>query len=377
MSLKVCIAANALGYPQGGGHLWTYLNWALGFRALGCEVIWLELINPSDSTERIAANVAAMKGRLARYGLADKLALASHCGAVVAEELRVGCLDLDAAAESDLLLNFCYGANPVIVNRFRTSALLDIDPGPLQLWISQRSIEVASHDHYLSIGETVGKPDARFPDCGLRWRYTPPCVALDWWPVRRASLDACFTTITHWTADEWIEGPEGWVANDKRTGFSDFLDLPLHSAHKFERALILGHDEQEERLALMHRGWHIQNAHEVAGSPWDYQHYIQRSLGEFSCAKPSYVRFQTAWVSDRTLCYLASGKPVVAQNTGPSEFLPDGAGLFRFRTIKEATNALSQVTADYETHARPARALAAEFFDARKVAAKLLEQTLT
>ena len=88
MSLKVCIAADALGYPQGGGHLWVYLNWALGFRALGCEVVWLELIKPSDSTERIAANVAAMKERLARFGLAGSLALASPSGAALPEELR-------------------------------------------------------------------------------------------------------------------------------------------------------------------------------------------------------------------------------------------------------------------------------------------------
>jgi hypothetical protein len=30
-----------LGYPEGAGHLWVYLNWALSLHALGCRVIWL------------------------------------------------------------------------------------------------------------------------------------------------------------------------------------------------------------------------------------------------------------------------------------------------------------------------------------------------
>ena len=120
----------------------------------------------------------------------------------------------------------------------------------------------------------------------------------------------------------------------------------------------------------------MRDAEVVAFTPWDYQRYIQESRGEFSCAKPSCVRLQNAWVSDRTLCYLASGKPAVVQHTGPSRFLPDAAGLCRFRTLEEAVHCLETVAADYERHCRLARALAEELFDARKVVARVLERAL-
>jgi hypothetical protein len=124
-------------------------------------------------------------------------------------------------------------------------------------------------------------------------------------------------------------------------------------------------------------GGRVVNAHVVALTPWDYQSYIQGSLGEFSCGKPSYVRLETAWVSDRTLCYLASGKPTLVQYTGQSGFLPDAAGLFRFRDLKEAAKCVERVLVDYEHQCMLARNLAEEYFDARKVVANMLERALS
>ena len=107
-----------------------------------------------------------------------------------------------------------------------------------------------------------------------------------------------------------------------------------------------------------------------------YRAYIQKSRGEFSCAKPSCMKFQNAWISDRTLCYLASGKPAVVQNTGPSSFLPNGEGLFRFSTMEEAVAAFSAINADYERHCRAARAVAEAYFDAKQVLADMLNAAL-
>jgi hypothetical protein len=141
-------------------------------------------------------------------------------------------------------------------------------------------------------------------------------------------------------------------------------------------AILLGEDEEKDRNLLISNGWHLQDSHAVTSTPQDYRHYIQNSYGEFSCAKPSYVRLQSAWISDRTLCYLASGKPVVVQNTGRSRFLPDDAGMFRFHDLKGAVHCLSQVLLDYDKHRAFARALAEEFFDAQKVTSRLLEKTI-
>jgi len=123
-------------------------------------------------------------------------------------------------------------------------------------------------------------------------------------------------------------------------------------------------------------GWRIRRSREVAATPEMYQRYIQRSRGEFSCVKRSCIEFQNAWVSDRTACYLASGKPVVVQNTGPSEFLPNGEGMFRFATPVEAARAFDQINADYEHHCKAARRLAEAHFDAKKTAAKILSHAL-
>jgi hypothetical protein len=376
MSVTVCLFAHTLDYPDGGGHLWVYLNWALGLRALGCRVVWLEGVDAKRSADRVRMQAAALKERLRPYGLADDVAVCAWSGEPLVADATEGCLDLEAATEVDVLLNFRYDVRPEVVSRFRRSALIDIDPGLLQVWMSRGGISVARYDVYFTTGETVGRPGARFPDGGQKWNYTPPCVALDWWPPVRAAEDSPFTTISHWCMDAWeVEEDGHYYCNDKRCGFLPFLDLPKHTAQPLELALCLKGDEAE-RAVLEGRGWRVRESWEVSSTPWDYQHYVQESRGEFSCAKQSCVRLQNAWVSDRTLCYLASGKPAVVQHTGPSRFLPDSAGLFRFRNVEQAAQCLEKATENYERECGSARALAEEYFDAQKVARCVLERAL-
>jgi len=374
VSRTVCIVANTITYPEGGGHLWAYLNWALGLRALDCRVVWLEAVNPDTSAHELAAAAAALKNRLRPYGLADSVALCARTGASPLPEVD-GCLDLDAANEADLLLNFVYGLPREVVQRFRRAALVDIDPGLLQTWVSKGAISIAPHDVYFTIGETVGHPGSAFPDVGLAWTYTPPPVPLDWWRPTPAGSDPSFTTVTHWHAFEWAEWDGKPYLNDKRTGFLPFLDLPQRTSAPLELALCMERGDQEW-AELRQRGWRVRHAWDVASTPWDYQGYIRTSLGEFSCTKPAYVRMQTAWISDRTLCYLASGKPAVVQHTGPSRFLPEAGGVFRFRTVDEAARGLDTVMADYPRHSALAHALAAEHFDAAKVLGRVLARAL-
>jgi hypothetical protein len=388
MSITICIApAKTLYYPNGGGHLWVFLNWALGLRALGCEIIWLEAITRANSADTIREYVAALKLCLERYGLVNCLALYSSTDEPLPIDLTaIDCLDLEAATAADLLLEFRYDTPSKVVSRFRRSAVVDIDPGLLQLWVSQGQLCIAPHDAYFTIGETVGQPGSQVPDLGLNWIYTPPCVALDWWPRREANSNAAFTTVAHWYAGAWLSD-EDKQPEDKRTGFLPFLDMPLFTNHALELALDLWPEGTvprdttmrlaQQRSRLRRRGWRVVNAHMVAPTPWDYQHYIQQSFGEFSCAKPSCLRLENAWISDRTLCYLASGKPAVIQHTGTSRFLPDSAGLFRFRNVKEASGCIERVVMDYDKQCKLARDLAEDYFDARKVVATVLERALS
>jgi hypothetical protein len=185
-----------------------------------------------------------------------------------------------------------------------------------------------------------------------------------------------FTTVSSWWGDEWITDGTNVYENNKRVSFLEFADLPCLTSQTLELALYFGRGDTQDLKILGSRGWRVRHSCDVARSPEMYRVYIQRSRGEFSCAKPSCMKFQNAWISDRTLCYLANGKPAVVQHTGPSCFLPEAEGLFRFRTLEEAACALSTIERDYERHSRLARALAEEHFDARKVVGSVLERAL-
>jgi hypothetical protein len=382
MSQTVWLSANTLHYPQGGGHMWVFLNWALGLRDLGFEVVWLEGVVKGGwipGPQELAQRLTELKARLAPYGLAERVALWTNDGGAVPRDVAGRCLALEMAADADLLLNINYQTPAPVISRFRRSVLIDIDPGLLQTWLSDRSynFSIPAHDLLFTIGETVGQPGAKFPDLGLEWHYTPPCVALSWWRPVQALPPAPFTTVSHWYSDNWLRDDAGnlW-SNEKRTAFISFIDLPRRTSQVLELALQLRKEDEPDRLMLRQHGWRVRDAWTVASTPWDYQRYVQDSSGEFSCVKPSCVRLQNAWISDRSLCYLASGKPAVIEYTGPSRFLPDHGGLLRFRDLPEAVRCLETLAADYETHCRRARALVEEHFDAKKVVRKVLERAL-
>jgi hypothetical protein len=165
-----------------------------------------------------------------------------------------------------------------------------------------------------------------------------------------------------------------WYANSKRAAFQPYLDLPKQSAAPLELALNLNHHQQE--IDLLHDyGWRVIDS-SVVSDPQDYRRYIQNSLGEFSAAKPAYVRMKSGWLSDRTVCYLASGKPVIIEKTGDSDLFEGNEGMIRFTDKEEARAGLAKVIADYPRHSKAARALAEEHLDAKKVLRSVLERTL-
>jgi hypothetical protein len=270
---------------------------------------------------------------------------------------------------ADLLLNFHQRIHPELLARARRTALVDIDPGLLQYWISSGLLDVPEHDIYLTIGETVGTPAAKFPDCGLNWVHIRPPVFLDEWPLRPpADPTAAFTTVSSWHGDEYILEGDGYWDNNKRVEWMRFVDLPKMTKQPLEIATFFGKKDATDRLVLERHRWRVRHTVDVAGTPEDYRSYVQSSRGEFSCAKPSCMRFQNAWVSDRTLCYLASGRPAVVQDTGPSAYLPSGEGLHRFSNPEQAAAAIAAVNADYERNSRVAREIAEAYFDATEVA---------
>jgi hypothetical protein len=381
MTTVVVSAHNVASFPEGGGHFWVYMQYVQGLRRLGCEVYWLEALLSSGDAERDAAALAVFERRMDRFGLGGKVITYRSQSGGDGGEARdyVGLRGAEAEAvfcRADLLLNFHYAIDPRLLSCFRRTALVDIDPGLLQFWISRGQLAVGPHDYYFTTGETVGTPDARFPDCGIQWLRIRPSVCLDAWPYVGRGGRGVFTTVSNWYGLDWIVDGDEVHENTKRVAFLRYAELPRLTLQRLELALFLIDTDAADRELLEHHGWRIRHSREVAGTPEAYQAYVQSSRGEFSCAKPSCIMFQNAWVSDRTLCYLASGRPVVVQDTGPSAFLPNGEGMFRFSSLGEAVEALAAVNADYERHRRAARELAESYFDARKTCQRILDLAL-
>lgn len=406
MTTVVISPSNVAGFPDGGGHFWVFMQYVQGLRALGCDVYWLETFRGTGDAQRDQNDLGIFLERMRRFDMTGKVMIdrpnqpfptADDVNGLVATGKRAE----DVCAHADLLLNFSYNVETELLARFKRTALIDIDPGLLQFWISHGQIQVSPHDTYFSTGETVGKKDALFSDCGISWQRMRPIVSLKDWPVRFLPDATALTTVSGWWGDEWIsDGQDLLYQNNKRVSFMEFGELAANTEQILELALALGLEDPvdpEERqlrqqgessgqidyqgdaadkITLEAHGWRIRLADEVAGTPENYRQYVQHSRGEFSCAKPSCMKFQNAWVSDRSLCYLASGKPVIVQDTGPSAFLPDAEGMFRFTTIDDALGAIDAMNSDYRSHCLAARDLAERFFDATKVLTNVLDIAL-
>ena len=388
MATVVISPCNVVNSIDVGGHFLVYMQYAQALRRLGCDVYWLERFRSSGDQDQDANRLGTFLKRMERYGMGGKTILYTSCEQQ--DEQRNDRLDqrqyIGVTTEhanavfrrADLLLNFQYAIDPALLSRFRRTALVDIDPGLLQFWIATGQLFVPQHDLYFSTGETVGTPSARFPDCGLPWIHIRPPICLELWPYTYNPNCEAFTTVSSWWGEtDWITIDKRIIyVNTKRASFLDFVELPRGTSQVIELALFLGEGDEEDRQILEGHGWRIRHSREVSATPEMYQAYIQQSRGEFSCAKPSCIKFQNAWVSDRTLCYLASGKPVVVQNTGPSSFLPNGEGMFRFSTPDEAADALATINAAYERHCRVAREIAEAYFDSRRILERILSIAL-
>jgi hypothetical protein len=381
MTTVVLATVRMLEFLDGGGHFWVYMQYAEGLRRHGCDVYILDAFTGQRATHPDPVSLDRFLERMAAHDLRDKVVITT--GDATAEHRNgryVGLADdevRDLFRSADLLLNFNYRLSADVVSAFARSALIDIDPGLLQFWISGRMLAPAAHDAYFTTGETVGSSGSEIPDCGLRWINIRPPVCLERWPYTYRPDAATFTTVSSWWGHrEYVGSRESYFDNNKRASYLRFTELPRHTDQPLELALYLAEADEPDRRLLEEHGWRVRHSREVARTPEDYQAYIQGSRGEFSCAKPSCTRFANAWVSDRSLCYLASGKPVVAEYTGPSSYLPDDQGLFRFTTTADAVRAFEAINGDYERHCRLARRLAEEHFDAKAITAGILERAL-
>jgi hypothetical protein len=388
--MSVVIVAGALANkPFNGGEAWVRLNWILGFRRLGFEVHFLEEIKRAtciDSPGRPCAfpdcaNLAFFRQVTDQFGLSGSATLVYENGEQTHGRSHADLLEL--AETADLLLNISgHLASEALLKKFRRKAYIDIDPGFTQFWHADpnTTFKLRGHDYYFTIGENIGSPDCHIPTGGIRWRPIRQPVVLEDWPVAAARERMRFTTVASWRGSY---GPVQFGGRNyglKVHEFRKVLPLPRRvrgteaKGPVFEIALDIHPADARDLAALRENGWHVADPRAVAGDPAAFRRYVQGSGAEFSVAQGIYAETNSGWFSDRSVRYLASGKPVLVQDTGFGRNLPAGEGLVPFRTLEEAIDGAERITRDYERHCRAARAIAEDCFDSDRVLGKFLEE---
>ena len=383
--MRIVVTGLVATYPLGGVS-WDYLAYVDGFRRLGHDVLYLEdtgawFYHPAAQTfsDDPVPNLRYLCEALAVIGAADA------AWAVRAPDDRYHGLDRAAlrrfCAGADLFLNLsgsCWLRDDY--RGARRTAYLDSDPGYTQakLWAAEHGCAsedqlfsvalIRQHDRFFTFAEHVGAADCGVPACGFDWQPTRQPVVLERWPFTFDAAARRFTTVMSWkqeTAPPLIDGVQ---YGSKDVEFLRFLHLPERAPVELEVAIAGAPPRQQ----LAEHGWHVVEAQARSATMAQYQHYLQGSRGEWSVAKNIYVALRSGWFSTRSAFYLASGKPVVVQDTGWSAHYPTGAGLFAFATVDEAVAALAAVEADYRRHCEAARAVAERELAAPLVLGRLL-----
>ena len=359
-------------YFQGGGHWTWFLQYVLGLQQLGHRVFWLEVMRSTQKADADRQAVRKFFGRLTEFGLERDAAV------VVTPNSPVGDIDqvevhgrspielVGIARDADLLWNFWYALEDPFLHRFRRRAFIDVDPGHLQVCVALGACALGDHDTYLTVGLNVAEESCEIPTLGLKWRPFRPFVHMPSWHVAAdPGYQAPFTSVTHWQWEE-LHYQNRVLSLSKREAYLRYLTLPRITGRRFELAANISRaDPAGDRELLLRNGWNVVDPHHVAPTPAAYREFIQKSRVEFVCPKPIHLQLNTGWLSDRSIAYLASGRPVVSEDTGFSGKLPVGYGFLAFHSHDEAAAAVMEVDANYQRHSLAARELAETYFDSR------------
>jgi hypothetical protein len=381
--MKIIVVSGALAnkYRNGGG-AWERLSWVLGFRRLGFDVYFIEQIAPENCVDvrgqpaqfADCVNLAWFRSVTAWFQLSDRSALVHPSRLESTGMSWRQVLDVFEAAE--LLVNLSgHLTHPALIEPVRRKAYVDVDPGFTQFWHADPSVpfETAPHDDYFTIGENIGQAVCPIPTNGIPWRPTRQPVVLDFWPVVHQHEPSPFTTIASWRG---AYGPI--TVGGKRYGikaheFRKFSQLPKTVDDHFEIALDIHPNELDDLRMLRENGWCLVDPVPATGTPERFRDYVQRSGAEFSVAQGMYVDTNSGWFSDRTTRYLASGKPVLVQDTGFGRNLPTGSGLLSFRNLCDAVAGVEAIRSNYTSHCNAAREIAQDYFGSDKVLRRFLE----
>lgn len=388
-SLRIAVTGLAATYPF-GGVFWDYLQYVLGFKRLGHDVLYIEdtgkwcydpalgtfVEDGSNNAAFLARQISMLDPELSGYWFYRDAAgrTFGRSWEDVVRFCRSADLFVHISASCWMRDEYFLASRVAFIDSdpmYTQSSVPDYLAGSLSDGARARVDMLRGHHVFFTFGENVGAPDCRIPTGIFDWIPTRQPVVLDCFEGKSVPLSLrrrAFTTVASWEPAE--KGPvvEGVAYYGKSTEFLRFIELPARSSVPLELAMS-GRAPVDH---LCNHGWRVIDAYSVSSDPWAYRDYLANSLGEWSVAKNSYVASKSGWFSCRTACYLALGVPAVVQGTGFDRLIPTGEGLFGFSNPDEAIEGIEAVVRDPVRHARAAKDIAREYFDSNKVLNRLI-----
>lgn len=381
MSRRIVVAGAIANKVGSGGEAWVRMSWVRGFAELGYDVDFVEQIGADACVDETGAPADAgisynrryFDRVIRRFGLDGSATLVVDDGRTFGHRRDEM---LDRIREADLLVDISgHLRDEGLARAARRSVLVDIDPGFTQYWHAMGVAPIPEHDVYFTIGENIGSSTCSIPTCGRRWHATRQPVVLDDWPVSddaTRSFDR-FSTVGNWRGPYGAITIEGRILGLKVHEFRKVIALPTEVEARFELAMSFHPADAADRDALRATGWDVVDPAEHCAEPDAFRRYVQASSAEFSVAQGVYVETRSGWFSDRTARYLASGLPVLVQDTGFSGLLPTGLGIVPFSTYDEAIAGARDILARYDEHRIAARSIAESRFASDVVLSRFLE----
>lgn len=375
---RIIYCSYVVRYPLGGIFSWM-IHYLLGLKELGHEVYFVEKWGYPDScfdpsknvmSDDCTYGVAKTRDFFERFDLGDKWCFVERNGTYhglgkskIDEIFRTADLVIDHGAHGSWFEESQHAGLTV---------LIDGEPGNTQLKMSNKKdagIKLIEYDRYFSHGMNVGKKGNPIPTLGISWGRLFHPVTTKLFPFSTPPEGAPYSTIMNWQSGVTTTY-KGKLYGQKNIEFEKFKELPGLVKVKVELALA-GNEAPVQELRNM--GWSIRNPHKITESFDSFRQYLADSRGEFSFCKNVYVENNNGWFSDKSGAYLASGRPVVLQDTGFGQDLPTGEGLFAVKSAEEAAEAINEIEKDYPKHSGKAREIAKEYLEAKTVMGNFLK----
>jgi GT2 family glycosyltransferase len=365
------------------GVVWQTVHYLLGFQRLGYDVYYVEAHartpvmlmqeGDTDGSERAAGFIA---GVMRRFDLGGRWAL--HALHTDGRCYGMSESQLEQLYKSATLIVNLHGGTQPLEEHAATGRLiyLETDPVALQIELHHDVVQtidfLEQHCAFFTFAENYGNAGCGLP-ISERFTFLPTRqpVVVDLWQPYGNGPGRTFSTVGSWYQTGREVTFQGEVYHwSKHYEFLKFVDLPSRTDQVFE--LALNRYEETDKRTLEDHGWRVRDALSFSTDPDAYRCYVAQSRGEFTVAKDQNVRLRTGWFSDRSATYLAAGRPVITQESGFSDILPTGQGLFAFSDIDEAVHAVESIDSDYAHHRRAASTLAREYFSYDVVLSRLL-----